>query len=63
MKTTDKKKTIHYGKELAKAIKKKGLKRIQIAKDLGFSRVWLNELIKSGNFTPTTLKLVKKIIK
>ena len=62
MKTT-KKKTIHYGKELAKAIKRKGITKVHVAKELGFSRVWLNELIKSGNFTPPTLKIVKKIIK
>lgn len=58
-----KKKPIHYGRELNKAIERKGLKKIKIAEQLGLSRVWLDELITTGKFTPDKLKIVKQIIK
>lgn len=52
----------HNGTLLAEAIKKQGLKKNYVAEKLGYSRVWLDEMIKTGNFTPEKLKLVKKII-
>lgn len=56
-------KTIHYGIKLERAIKNKGLKKNFIAAKLGFSRVWLDEMLATGAFTPEKLIIVKQIIK
>ncbi len=65
MKTKKKttKKPIHYGDELSVAIRKIGLKKVDVCEKIGLSRPWLNTLIKSGKFNPDHLKVVKKIIK
>lgn len=56
-------KTIHYGIILGRAIKNKGIKKKYIAEQLGISRVWLDELLITGNFNNDLLPIVKKIIK
>lgn len=53
----------NWGVELVRAINEKGISKVHIAKSLGYSRVWLDELIKTGNFTEEKLKIVKKICK
>lgn len=57
------KKNTHYGKLLNSHIKKEGLKKIKVAEKLGISRVWLDELLKTGKFTPEKLTIVKSILK
>ena len=53
----------HYGKLLKKHIEKEGLKKIKVAERLGVSRVWLDELLSTGKFTPERLTIVKEILK
>lgn len=56
-------KTIHYGIRLERAIKSKGMKKKFVADQIGLSRQWLNELLKTGEFSEEKLKLVKQLIK
>jgi hypothetical protein len=58
-----KKSGIHYGIRLGRAIKKKGLKKKFVAEQLGFSRVWLDNLLETGEFSAEKLKIVKQLIK
>ncbi len=57
------KKPTHYGVELLKAIKKIGLKKVDVCEKIGISRPWLNKLIVSGKFRSPEMKIVKQIIK
>lgn len=54
--------TMHTGKQLAKAIKALGLKKIVLAKELKISRPTLAKRIKDGEFTPKQSKIVLEII-
>lgn len=54
---------MHYGKALEIARKQNGQSKKWICSKLGISRVWLDHLIKTGEFKPDKLVIVKKLIK
>lgn len=57
------KKTIHYGKELKKAIKAKKLMKLFIASKLKITRPTLDARLKDGNFTPVQIEIIKELLR
>lgn len=61
-KSGSKSKPIHYGRELKKAIKSKGLKKFKVAELLDITRPTLDTRLKDGKFTEAQIETIKTLL-
>ncbi len=57
-----KEKIKHFGNLLEDALKAQGRTKVWAAKELNLSRVWLYDLLRTGNFNDEQLIIVKRIL-